>query len=407
MRKLVRRLRDQSGVIRLSALLIPLSIAPVAAVTPAVKNEYRAFIARFQPRAPQAAPKLKLDPVELARWRPLPEYDGAVPVLLYQGINDSHDRYSVTRKQFAEQMLMLKRANFRAIGIDQYLRFLRGDRQGMPIRPILITFDGGRWDSYQGADAVLARYGYRATMSVIAGQVGHGTFYPDWNELRRMRATGRWDIQLEAGLGAENIRAGAKEDVRPFYGNLRVFANGKRESFATYRRRVTSDIQLGISLMHAQLPGWVPQVMALPFGDYGQLGTNDGRIAPFLRGWLHARFQALLLQGRPVFSVVGMQEVDRYQVINHTTPDQVYSWLRHGLSYSAWTAREQRAHVALVTQPLRNKLSQRLATCAELRGANRKERAYAICQRHAAVDRRQLRFKLDELRSAAALEVSS
>src|SRR5262249_25466944 len=54
MRKLLRRLREQSGVIKVSALLIPLSIAPVAAVTPVVKDEYGAFMQRFEPRAPKA-----------------------------------------------------------------------------------------------------------------------------------------------------------------------------------------------------------------------------------------------------------------------------------------------------------------------------------------------------------------
>jgi Polysaccharide deacetylase len=367
MRKLLRRLRSEAGVIKLTALLIPLSIAPVAAVTPAVKNEYHAFMARFQPRAPVSVPKLKLDPVELAKWRPLPEYDGAVPVLLYHGINNSHDHYSVTPKHFAEQMRMLKRANFRTISVDQYLRFLKGDRAGLPIRPILISFDGGRWDSYQNADSVLAKYGYGATMSVIAGEVGHGPFYPDWNELRRMRDSGRWDIELEAGLGATNVRAGAKADLRPFYANLRVFADGHRESFDSYKRRVTSDIQMGITLLRSQLPGWEPQLMALPFGDYGQLGPNDSRTGPFLRGWLHSRFKALLLQGQPVFSIAGMQEIDRYQVISRTSVDQLYSWLRHGLSYSAWTKREQRLHEAAVLQPLRGRARQ--AKEAEFRAA--------------------------------------
>jgi len=406
MRKLLRRLRGEAGVIKLTALLIPLSIAPVAAVTPVVKDEYQSFMARFQPRAPITAPKLTLDPVQMAKWKPLPEYDGAVPVLLYHGINNTHDHYSVTPKQFAEQMQMLKRANFRTISVDQYLRFLKGDRTGLPIRPILITFDGGRWDSYQNADSVLAKYGYRATMSVIAGEVGNGPFYPDWNELRRMRASGRWDLELEAGLGAKNIRAGAKKDLRPFYANQRVFGNGQRESFDAYKRRVSSDIEMGIRLMQSQLPGWQPQVMALPFGDYGQLGSNSAGAAPFMRHFLHSRFKALLLQGQPVFSITGMQEIDRYQVISRTTVDQVYTWLRHGLSYSAWTAREKRLHEAVVLKPYRDKLSLQLKQCA---GRSHKTRTYKSCQRKAAIDRRALGAKQAELRTSAdlALEVGS
>jgi hypothetical protein len=405
MRKLLRRLRGEAGVIKLTALLIPLSIAPVAAVTPVVKDEYHAFIARFQPRAPITAPKLKLDPVEMAKWKPLPEYDGAVPVLLYHGINNTHDHYSITPKQFAQQMQMLKRANFRTISVDQYLRFLKGDRTGLPIRPILISFDGGRWDSYQNADSVLAKYGYRATMSVIAGEVGSGPFYPDWAELRRMRDSGRWDIELEAGLGAKNIRAGAKADVRPFYANLRVFGHGQRETFDAYKRRVTSDIEMGMRLLRTQLPGWQPQVMALPFGDYGQLGPNDGRTGPFLRHWLHSHFQALLLQGQPVYSVAGMQEIDRYQVISRTSVDELYTWLRHGLSYSAWGAREKRLHEAAVLQPYREQLATQLEQCALPKHGSR---TYKSCQRKAAIDRRALRAQQAELRTSAdlALEVS-
>jgi hypothetical protein len=146
--------------------------------------------------------------------------------------------------------------------------------------------------------------------------------------------------------------------------------------------------------------------MALPFGDYGQLGPNDGRIAPFLRNWLHTRFQALLLQGQPVFSVAGMAEVDRYQVISRTTADQLYTWLRHGLGYNAWTPREQRLSAALVLNPLRNKLQQQLADCGRFKHGTTK---YATCQRHASIARREWRARQKELRVSAdgiAMEVS-
>jgi hypothetical protein len=402
MRRLLRGLGNQRGAIRLTAVLVPLSIAPILAVTPMVHAEYQAFLARFQPRAPLAAPTLKFDPAQLARWRPLPEYRGAIPILLYHGINDRHDHYSVSQRQFAEQMAMLKRANFRTISVAQYVRFLHGDVHGLPIRPILITFDGGRWDSYAGADAVLERSGFRATISVIAGQVGHGRFYPNWSDLRRMRSSGRWDVELEAGLGAGNIRIGVEQQEGPFYANLRVSPNGRRESFAAYRRRVTSDIDLGISVMRAQLPRWQPHLMALPFGNYGQLQSNDHRVGAFLSAWLHSRFNALLLEGRPVFSVPGMREASRYQVVSRTTADRLYSWLRNGLSYSAWTARERKAHVALVMQPLRDRLKRRLTECKRLRLAGSAQRAVAICERRAAADRRELDRTRAQLRLAAA-----
>ena len=50
-------------------------------------------------------------------------------------------------------MAMLAADGFHAISIAQYARFAGGDVAALPDRPILITFDDGRLDSYQGADA--------------------------------------------------------------------------------------------------------------------------------------------------------------------------------------------------------------------------------------------------------------
>ena len=400
MRRLLAHLADQSGLIKLGALLIPLSIVPILAVTPAVRTEYRSFMASFQPREPLSVPQLQLDPNEVARWKPLPEYQGAVPVLMYRGVNDTGDRWSVTQKQFATQMAMLKRANFQTISIDQYAAFLRGDRSGLPVRPILITFDGGRWDSYAGADAALARYGFRATMAVVAGQVGHGDFFLDWKDLRSMRGSGRWDVALEAGLNGGNVPTGTKRQG-PFYANLRVTSKGRRETFAAYKRSATRDVQFGISLLHNQLRGWRPVAMAPPAGNYGQLDSNDARVGDFMRDYLHTRFQVLLLQGPPVYSIAGMQDIDRFEVIAHTSTDQLYAWLRHGLSYTAWTPREQRAQEAVITQPLRDELTSRLAECDRLKSGRRHRRALAICQSAAAKDRLTVNATVKQMRLAA------
>jgi peptidoglycan/xylan/chitin deacetylase (PgdA/CDA1 family) len=400
MRRLLDRLREQTGLIKLGALLIPVSIVPLLAITPAVRSEYRSFVASLQPREPLSAPKLRLDPVEVGGWRPLPEYDGAVPVLMYRGINSTGDRWSVTQKQFASQMAMLKRANFKTITLDEYARFLHGDRAGLPVRPILITFDGGRWDSYAGADGVLAQYGFQATMAVPTGQVGEGDLALDWKDLRRMRASGRWDIALEAGMNVGNVSVGTKRQGA-FYANLRVSAKGQVESFAAFKRRVTGDVQGGISALRRELPGWQPLAMAPPLGDYGQLESNNARVGDFMRDYLHSRFQVLLLQGPPVYSIAGMQDIDRFQVIARTTTDQLYTWLRHGLSYTAWTAREQRAQEAVITQPIRDQLTSRLAECDRLKADRRRKRALQICRDQAAQLRAQVNATVNQMRLAA------
>ena len=90
-------------------------------------------------------------------WTPIHDYAGAVPVLLYHGIhpntNPAKDPYSVSGAEFARQIQMLSESGFHAISIAQYARFAGGDVAGLPDRPILITFDDGRVDSFQGADS--------------------------------------------------------------------------------------------------------------------------------------------------------------------------------------------------------------------------------------------------------------
>ena len=106
-------------------------------------------------------------------------------------------------------MAMLAADGFHAISIAQYARFAGGDVAGLPDRPILITFDDGRLDSYQGADAILARYGMRATMFVITAYAGAAKpGYLSWPQLRAMAGGGRWDVQEHAHAGHVRIPTG-------------------------------------------------------------------------------------------------------------------------------------------------------------------------------------------------------
>jgi len=101
---------------------------------------------------------------------PVHNYRGVVPVLLYHRIDAvprAGDPYAVSQAEFARQMAMLAADGFHTISIAQYARFAGGDVTALPDRPILITFDDGLLRSYEGADAILARYGMRATMFVI------------------------------------------------------------------------------------------------------------------------------------------------------------------------------------------------------------------------------------------------
>ncbi|HEY2788341.1 MAG TPA: polysaccharide deacetylase family protein, partial [Gaiellales bacterium] len=201
-------------------------------------------------RAPEPALRVSLPRRDAWAWAHFPAGRNAVPVLCYHGIGSQKNYLTVTRRMFAQQMLALHTGGFHAISMGQYARFVEGKPVRLPTRPILITFDDGRLDSYRGADSVLARFGYRATMFVVAAWVTqHPGFALHWDELAKMQASGRWSIQEHAGREHTHVPIDAAGTLGEAYAYRRWIAGpgggGHMESFAAYRRRVSGDVAWG------------------------------------------------------------------------------------------------------------------------------------------------------------------
>ncbi|MGZ6616281.1 MAG: polysaccharide deacetylase family protein [Solirubrobacteraceae bacterium] len=311
-------------------LLLPLSALPLAAVVPVVMRAHATYV-RYYKSPPYPAPGNVLSAAQRGQFTPLAAFTGQIPVLVYHGINDKRDGYSVSQRAFAAQMQMLRAAGFRSVSIDQYDRFQRGDQSSLPARPILITFDDGRLDSFRGADQVLAQEGFRATMFVITGQIERkNPFYLDWAELKRMQNSGRWDVQPHAYRGHVQIPVDSHGDRAPFYAMRRYLRSTGEETFADYQRRVALDL----FTLAGQFKNQAIDVhaIALPAGDYGQQDAgNDPRIVPFTLGLMRAQFGTVFVQDdhdNPPYTTPtdgGLQK--RWEAHSSTTPEQLYQWL--------------------------------------------------------------------------------
>jgi peptidoglycan/xylan/chitin deacetylase (PgdA/CDA1 family) len=315
------------------ALLLPLSLIPLIGVLPIIAQAYTHFDRRHN-SGPLAAPTVTFTPWEKARYTPLPAHPDAVPVLVYHGIDDRDDGYSVSARTFAEQMALLRRMDFRSLSISQYVRFLRGDREGLPSRPVLITFDDGRLDSYRGADRVLKDYGFRATMFVIPGAIApDNPFYLSWKELRSMEDSGRWDLQEHAGAGHYLVNYDAAGHTGPFYAFRRFTRSTGRETIADWEQRVISDIFDGRRALAEHLPRFEPLTFAVPYGNYGQRATNDPRIPEIMRAFLRRQFEAIFVQktgNQPRYTSQQSYraEASRFEVHTDTSVDDLFRWLR-------------------------------------------------------------------------------
>jgi peptidoglycan/xylan/chitin deacetylase (PgdA/CDA1 family) len=321
-------------------LLLPLSLLPIYMALPRLKAEFGSPAKEF-PRTALPVIDVRFSADEVNGYRALPIKGGAIPVLAYHGINDQNDTYSVSRRTFASHMEMLHRSGFRAITIQQYVRFLKGDRKGLPPRPVLITFDDGRLDSYRGADKVLARFDFRATMFVIAHDADHAkNFYLNWDDLRRMARGGNWDIQEHAGEGHYEVRVDAHGRKGPFYAYRRYTKEGL-ESFEQYKARVTRDVLWGMRRLSEEVPGFAPLSFALPFGNFGQVDTNDPRIPRFFNHFLRRHFQAVFVVKPAAYTTAQTRrwQIGRYELRTYTTAGRLYNWLQERLPTSTGALR--------------------------------------------------------------------
>ena len=72
---------------------------------------------------------------------------------------------------FDEQLAELRRWNYQSITLDQWIAF-KQKRAGLPRRPIIITFDDGYQSTYRTAWPALQRYGFSATVFLVASLIG-------------------------------------------------------------------------------------------------------------------------------------------------------------------------------------------------------------------------------------------
>lgn len=217
----------------------------------------------------------------------------SIPVLLYHGITVSEREDTMPLKKFREQLLTLKKAGYQTITLTQLQNFLEGGGQ-LPTKPILITFDDARVDSFQYADPILAETGFRATMFVPVGDVAtHGAYTVIWPTLRKMAETGRWDMQCHGTEAQHYIPVNAEGHKGRFMANRKWLAEARRlETSEEFAARIDHDLQNCQETLSRELPQANIFAFAYPYSDQGHRSlANDAAIFKQNHEIVSKRFQ--------------------------------------------------------------------------------------------------------------------
>ena len=233
-----------------AAAVLVLSCGLALAAAGCGRSGVAASCRHVSPRTPIPTPEVVLTPEEKAVWAPLPPDRSAVPVLVYHGIGAPSDfsnaadaDYGVSAYDFAKQMTMIKHAGYQTIGLQTFVDFVRGLPVKLPPRPLLLTFDDGRADSWTGSESILKKLGFTAVMFVDVGRVSAcDPEYLTWDELRAME-TGR-PLEHAAARRTQRpqyIRYGSStSETGPYYTYKKP-----GEDFSQWQDRVRSDIEAG------------------------------------------------------------------------------------------------------------------------------------------------------------------
>lgn len=206
----------------------------------------------------------------------MPSNTGGVPVLTYHEISsrtpaEGAGPYVTPTALFARQLAALRRAGFESVSLEQVRQFVRG-RGPLPPRPVLLTFDDGHATNLAVADQVLEKYGYRGVAFIITGAVRderRSQYYMTLDEVRRLQATGRWELGSHTHNQHFRQRLAASGEEVAVLDHPMTNADGKEESRSEWEQRVDADIAASQKWFVDNL-GTSVTAFSFPYGAHGE-----------------------------------------------------------------------------------------------------------------------------------------
>jgi peptidoglycan/xylan/chitin deacetylase (PgdA/CDA1 family) len=184
------------------------------------------------------------------------------PVLMYHSISpatmpDPH-RVRVHPDRLDRHLRLLRRLGLRGVGLAE---LLDAQAAGRAAGLVGLTFDDGYTDFLQHAAPVLARYGMRATVYVVAGRLGGAN---EWDDGPRLDLVTADEVRAIAAAGHE-VGSHTLTHVRLPGIDPATLAHEVSES-----RRVLEDV------LQAPVPGF-----CYPWGDFDDAAATAARAAGY------------------------------------------------------------------------------------------------------------------------------
>jgi peptidoglycan/xylan/chitin deacetylase (PgdA/CDA1 family) len=155
---------------------------------------------------------------EVLRVAPTPSEKQKIPILMYHSISEperaNHQLwpFAVSPALFAEHIKYLYEHGYASLTVTQLITLLHHNRQNIPERLVVVTFDDGYADFFSAALPVLKRYNFVATLYIATAFVG-GTSSWLWREKEASHPMLTWDQIAE--INKQGIECGGHSHTHP------------------------------------------------------------------------------------------------------------------------------------------------------------------------------------------------
>ncbi len=197
-------LRHAPEIIRFSQQPVPLPREVEAYAHPKAGSICRLAISFGQHLAPRLWNAVVLSTLRFpALWKVLLRQTYALPIIAFHRVAPTGApataAFRLTPEGFEERLRYLRKAGFHSVTLSDWQAAMEA-RRPLPGRAIALTFDDGYHDFYEYAYPLLKKYGFSATVFLVAQLIGssnvwdaaYGEEVPlmDWPEIRQLRDKG-------------------------------------------------------------------------------------------------------------------------------------------------------------------------------------------------------------------------
>ena len=187
-----------------------------------------------------------------------------VPIIMYHNVKAQRvGEYCVNPEEFEGDLVFLKERGFTVVTVSELIRFVNGGFE-MPDKPIVLTFDDGRYNNYTQAFPLLKKYNCKASFFII------GSFCEKYCGGRRQYEQSSYlsfaDIKEMAGSGLCDIQSHSY-DLHDWTKGRTGVNKKKDEALDEYRKVLEDDLNKNQELLKKNC-GIAPNAFAYPFGAY-------------------------------------------------------------------------------------------------------------------------------------------